>query len=217
MANNSGRIRSTLGQLTSRYVNHDDVYVRFVSLWAIVATVFTLAWIGSYHSLPQGLLRSGNPVASAEYSGSVIREFLILFGWNVGVSVIAIAANTFRSVNTPLGYVLQVIQAPRYATVWGTGSLAIGAGERIVPSIAVIVERNGPMELTAFVAIAVATRGVMIWHQTEGPRWKEPFDRVQSPREWTITRREWTMLVGGYLLLAVANAREALAIAHVAG
>jgi len=135
----------------------------------------------------------------------------------VAVSVIAVAANTLRSVNTPLGYVIEVVQAPRYGAVWGTGSLASGTGERIVPSLTVLVERSGPIEITAFVAIVVATRGVMLWHQESGPRWKEEFERVRSPRDWSLTRREWALLVGGYLLLALACYREAVAIAHVAG
>lgn len=200
-----------------RYVNHDDAFVRFVALWLVVASVFTTAWVLSYVFLPQGLLRGGNPAASADYAGSVPREFLTLFGWNVAVSLIAVAANTFRSVHTPLGYVVQVVQAPRYGAVWGTGSLAIGTGERIVPSLRVIVERSGPMEITAFVAVVVATRGVMLWHQRSGPRWKEEFERVRSPRDWSLTRQEWTLLVGGYLLLAIACYREAVAIARVAG
>jgi hypothetical protein len=207
------RISRTVGT----YVNHDDVFVRFVSLWAIVAIAFTVTWIGSYHFLPQGLLRGGNPLAPAEYAGSVTAEFLTLFAWNVGISVIAIGANTLRSVNTPMGYVIEVVQAPWYGAVWGTGSLAIGTGERIAPSLAVFVDRSGPMEITAIVAIVVATRGVMLWHQKSGPRWKEEFERVRSPRDWSLTRRELALLVGGYLLLAVACYREAVAIAQVAG
>ncbi|WP_231741245.1 hypothetical protein [Halorubrum sp. CBA1125] len=161
-----GRISERIG----RYVNHDDGLVRFVSLWLVVASVFTAAWILSYYLLPQEILRGGNPAAAADYAGSVSREFLTLFGWNVAVSLIAITANTFRSVNTPLGYVIQVIQASRYGAIWGTGSLAIGTSERIAPSLAVLVERSGPMEITAFVAIVVATRSVMLWHQESGPR-----------------------------------------------
>ncbi len=208
-----GRLSARVG----RYVNHEDAFVRFGALWLVVASVFTAAWLLSYLFLPQGLLRGGNPIAPEAYAGSVWREFLTLFGWNVAVSLIAVAANTFRSVNTPLGYVVQVVQAPRYGAVWGTGSLAIGTGERIAPSLAVVVERSGPTEITAMVAIVVATRGVMLWHQASGPRWKEEFERVRSPRDWSLTRREWALLAGGYLLLAVACYREAVAIAGVAG
>ncbi|MFW5934234.1 MAG: hypothetical protein ACOCQL_00110 [Halolamina sp.] len=207
-----GRLSARIGQ----YVNHEDAFVRFGALWLVVAGVFTAAWLLSYLFLPQGLLRGGNPIAPEAYAGSVWREFLTLFGWNVAVSLIAVAANTFRSVNTPLGYVVQVVQAPRYGAVWGTGSLAIGSGERIAPSLAVVVERSGPTEITAMVAIVVATRGVMLWHQAAGPRWKEEFERVRSPRDWSLTRREWALLAGGYLLLAMACYREAVAIAGVA-
>jgi hypothetical protein len=209
----TGRVSNRIGW----YVNHDDVLVRFVSLWVVVASVFTAAWIFSYFFLSQGLLRGGNPGAATEYAGSITREFLWLFGWNVGISLIAIGANTLRSVNTPMGYVIEVVQAPWYGAVWGTGSLAIGTGERIAPSLAVLVERSGPMEITAIVAIVVATRGVMLWHQKSGPRWKEEFERVRSPRDWSLTRREWALLAGGYLLLAIACYWEAIAIAQVAG
>ncbi|AZH26037.1 hypothetical protein [Haloplanus aerogenes] len=208
-----GRVSKRIGW----YVNHENLLVRFVSLWIVVASAFTAAWLLSYFFLPQGLLRGGNPGASTGYAGSITREFLWLFGWNVGVSLIAIGANTLRSVNTPMGYVIEVVQAPWYGAVWGTGSLAIGTGARIVPSPTVLVERSGPMEITAIVAIVVATRGVMIWRQESGPRWREEFDRVQSPSDWSLTRREWALLIGGYLLLAVACYREAVAIAQIAG
>lgn len=216
-ASNTTRLLGRISKRLGWYVNHDDVLVRFVSLWVVVATTFTTAWILSYLFFPQGLLRGGNPGAVTGYAGSVTREFLWLFGWNVGVSLIAVGANTFRSVNTPMGYVIEVVQAPWYGAVWGTGSLAIGTGERIAPSLAVLIERSGPMEITAFVAIVVATRGLMLWHQESGPRWKEEFERVRSPRDWSLTRREWAVLGGGYLLLAIACYREAVAIAQVAG
>ena len=200
-----------------RWVNHEDVLVRFVSLWLVVATVFTVAWVGSYSLLPAGLLRGSNPAASISYAGSVWREFLTLFAWNVGVTLVAVGANTLRSVNTPLGYVVLVVQAPQYGMVWGTGSLAVGSGARIPPSLSVLVERSGPLEITAVVAVVAATREVMLWHQRSGPRWREEFERVRSPRDWSLTRREWAVLAAGYLLLALANYREAVAIAGLAG
>lgn len=207
----------TLSQRIGSIVNHDRVEIRFLSLAGIVSVVFGGAWILSYHFLPQGMLRGGNPVATAPYAGSVAEEFLVLFAWNVAISLLAIGANTFRSVNTPLGYLFVLAQAPRYGAVWGTGSLGVGTGARIEPALSVLVERSGPMEILGIVAIVVATRGVMIWHQQSGPRVKQPFDRVRSPRQWSISRRELVVLVGGYLLLAIANYREALAIAQIAG
>lgn len=212
-----GRSHDRPSRRLSRYINHDDVVVRFVSLWTVLTVVFTVAWVGSYYLLPQGLLRGANPAAPTTYAGSIPREFLTLFAWNVGVTLIAIGANTLRSVNTPLGYVLLAVQVPQYGIVWGTGSLAVGTGRRIVPSLSVIVERSGPLELTGIVAVVVATRGVMLWHQQSGPRWREEFERVRSPRDWSLSRREWAVLAGGYLLLGIANFREAVAIAGIAG
>jgi hypothetical protein len=55
-----GRVSKRIGW----YVNHYDVLVRFVSLWVVVASVFTAAWILSYLFFPQGLLRGRNPGAA---------------------------------------------------------------------------------------------------------------------------------------------------------
>jgi hypothetical protein len=60
-------------------------------------------------------------------------------------------------------------------------------------------------------------RVVVLWHQRSGPRWRGEFERVRSPRDWSLTRREWAVLAVGYPLLALANYREAVAIANVAG
>jgi hypothetical protein len=206
----------TAGERIGRLINHDRVEIRLLSLGTFVGLIFSIAWILSYHFLPQGLLRGPNPVATAPYAGTVAEEFLRLFGWNVGVSLLAIAANTFRSVNTPLGYLFVVVQAPRYGAIWGTGSLGVGTGARIEPALRVLVERSGPMEILGIVAIVVATRAVMIWHQQSTPRRTVPFERVRSPREWEVSGREVAVLVGGYLLLAIANYREAVAIAQTA-
>lgn len=70
---------------------------------------------------------------------------------------------------------------------------------------------------TALVAVAVATRGVMVWHQRSGPRWHEEFVRVRSPREWQVDRREVAVLVGGVALLALANYREAAMVVAATG
>lgn len=134
--------------------------------------------------------------------------FLSIFAWNLGFSLIVVAANTFRSIRTPLGYLVVLVMWVQGAVIWGTNSLAIQTG-RLAPSLSVILGRSGVYELTAFVAIAVATGGVMVWHQASGPRWREEFERVQGPREWTIERREVLVLAAGIVLLALANYREA--------
>jgi len=108
-----GRVSKRVG----RYVNHDDVLVRFVSLWIVVASVFTAAWVLSYLFLPKGLLRGGNPGATTGYAGSITGEFLWLFGWNVGVSLIAVGANTH-------GQLRSARRNLRYPTSSGTAAQA---------------------------------------------------------------------------------------------
>lgn len=191
------------------WVNHDRVLVRFVALWTLSFAVFLLAWTASYLFLPEGLLsRAGGPGPVSTTADTVSSEFLSIFAWNLGVAVIVVGANTFRSVRTPLGYLVVLVMWLQGAVVWGTNSLAIQTG-RLAPSLSVVVTRSGVYELTAYVAIAVATRGVMVWHQGSGPRWREEFERIRHPRDWTVGPRERLVLLAGVLLLALANYREA--------
>jgi hypothetical protein len=124
--------------------------------------------------------------------------------------------NVFRSLRTPASYVVVALVWVQGAVVWGTNSLAIEAG-RLAPSLAVLLGRSGIFELTAYVAVAVATRELMLWHQQGTPRWREEFERVRSPSDWHLSRNEWLVLLAGVALLAVANYREAVMISQVVG
>ncbi|MFB6166130.1 MAG: hypothetical protein ABEJ31_13295 [Haloarculaceae archaeon] len=198
-------------------VNHDDVLVRLLALWTLCAALFTIAWIVSYAVLPEGLLRrASGPGPLSTTAGSRGGEFVSIFAWNLGFALLVVAANTFRSVRTPMGYLVVLVTWVQGAVVWGTNSLSIQAG-RLAPSLSVVLGRSGVFELTALTAIAVATRGVTIWHQRRGPRWREEFERVGRPREWEITRREAVVLLGGVVLLALANYREAAMIVAAGG
>lgn len=191
------------------FVNHESVIVRFVALWSLCFVLFLTAWTVSYLFLPESLLRrAGGPGPLSTTAETITMEFLSIFAWNLGFSLIVVAANTFRSIRTPMGYLVVLIMWIQGAVIWGTNSLMIQTG-RLAPSPSVILGRSGVYELTAIVAIAVATRGVMVWHQESGPRWREQFERVRGPRDWSIGRREVVLLVAGVVLLAIANLREA--------
>lgn len=212
----STRTTAVFGTL-SDYVNHENVLVRFVSLWLVLVTLFTATWYISFHFLPEGLLRSTNTATLLpEYAGSVWLEFATIFAINLTTCAIIAATNTFRSVRTPAGYVVVAIIWLQGAVVWGTNSLAIEAG-RLAPSLSVLLGRSGLFELTAYVAVAVATRELLIWHQQSGPRWREEFERIRSPRDWRLSRREWAVLIAALALLAAANYREAVMISQVVG
>src|SRR6056297_3153229 len=125
------------------YVNHDDPLVRFASLWAVCALLFVGAWYVGYSLLPAGLLRGTNAASALpEYAGSVLAEFLTIFAWNLGVCLLVVAANTFWSVRTPLGYLVVAVNWVQGALVWGTNSLAIPTG-RLAPSLSVALGRSG--------------------------------------------------------------------------
>lgn len=212
----SVRPRAVLGTVGD-YVNHRSVWVRFVSLWAVLVALFVVAWYVSYYLLPEGLLRPTNTSRLLpEYAGSVGAEFLTIYAINVAGCVIIAAFNTLRSIRTPAGYVIVASVWIQGAITWGTNSLALEAG-RLAPSLSVLLSRGGIFELTAYVAVAVATRELVIWHQRSGPRWREEFERRYSPRDWHLSREEWAVLLGGLALLAAANYREALMISRVVG
>ncbi|MDZ7689434.1 MAG: hypothetical protein U5J64_12130 [Halobacteriales archaeon] len=197
------------------YVNHDDVFVRAASFWAFCAVVFVAVWVLSYHLLPKGLLRG----TSLAYFAPVETEraettFMRVFAWNIVFASILVLSNTFRSVETPMGYLALLVVVVQGALVWGTGSLALATG-RIEPSLGTVVGRSGVFELSAYVLIAVSTRGVMLWHQREPPRLREEFVRVRSVRDWSLSRRELLVLLAGIGLLAAANYREASMIAEL--
>lgn len=194
------------------WINHEHVVVRFVALWTLCFGLFLAAWTLSFWLLPEGLLRrTGGPGPLSATASTVGTQFAAIFAWNLGFSLIVVAANAFRSIRTPMGYLVVLVMWLQGAVIWGTNSLTIQTG-RLAPSADVILGRSGVFELTALVAIAVASRGVMVWHQRTGPRWKEEFVRVGGPRDWSIDRREALVLVGGLVLLALANYREAVMV-----
>ncbi|MFC7226087.1 hypothetical protein N0B31_01625 [Salinirubellus salinus] len=213
----TGTAPSTLWSRLSAVVNHENVLVRFVASWVVFTTLFVAAWYVGYYLLPEGVLRGAAGVgARTPYLGNVRAEFLSILGFNLLFALVLVGANTFRSVETPLGHLVLLVTFVQGGLVWGSNSLVIQAG-RLEPSLAVALGRSGLYELTAFVAIAVATRGVMLWHQRSGPRWREEFERVRSVRDWHVSLGEWVMLLAGLVLLAGANYVEAVRVAAVGG
>jgi hypothetical protein len=208
---------TTLRGRLSAAVNHEHVLVRFAASWTVLTALFVTAWYAGYYLLPEGILRGAAGVgARTPYLGTVRAEFLSILGFNLLFALIVVGANTFRSVETPLGHLVLAVTFVQGGLVWGSNSLVIQAG-RLEPSLSVALGRSGLYELTAFVAIAVATRGVMLWHQRSGPRWREEFERVRSVRDWHVSPGEALVLLAGLALLAGANYVEAVRVAAVGG
>jgi len=211
------RASSGLVGTLSRYANNESVAVRFATVWAVCVLVFTVAWTVGYYALPEGLLRGSLGAEAPVVAGTVWGTVARLFAWNLVLGLGPVVAfNTLRSVNTPASYVLLVAVWLQGGLVYGTNSLGIEAG-RLAPSLSTALGRSGVYELTAYVLVGVATRSLLVWHQRSGSRWREEFERVRSPREWSLTRREWVLVLAGIVLLALANYREAVMIHRALG
>ena len=111
-------------------VNHDSVVVRLVALWGLCFALFLAAWTVSYLFLPEGLLRrSSGPGPLSTTADSVTMEFLSILAWNLGFSLFVVAANTFRSIRTPLGYLVVLVMWVQGAVIWGRTRLQSKRGD----------------------------------------------------------------------------------------
>jgi hypothetical protein len=204
-------------RIVSEWLYGDQVLERLAVLWTICALLFTASWTTSYHLLPEGVLRGkllGQyiPVETPR----VITTLLRVFGVNLlaGCGLVALA-NLCQAGRTPLGYPIVMYHAILYGILLGTNSFGISAPARLAPSLKTVLNRSGAFEITAYIAVAVATRGLVIWRQ---PSWLNcrQTEQVGSWRKWWLNRAEIAVIVGAILLLAAANCREAFQIQQAA-
>jgi hypothetical protein len=186
--------------------------VRLAALWLVCALLFTVAWSVSYHLLPEGVLRgrllaARLPVATPQLTTT----FLRVFSFNVLVAGgLVFVANLFRVGDIPLGYVVVAGHSLLYGILLGTNSFGIPAPGRFAPSLATVLGRSGAFEITAYIGLAVATKGLVILRQPSWWSWRS--EQVGSWRRWRLTKTELAMVIGALALLAAANYREALQI-----
>lgn len=202
----------------SRWLHSDKVLVRMAVLWTICALLFTASWTTSFYLLPEGILRGKLP---GQYipveTPRVITTFLRVFGVNLlaGCGFVALA-NLCQAGNTSLGYPIVMYHVVLYGVLLGTNSFGIPAPAHFAPSLMTVLNRSGAFEITAYIAIAAATRGLVIWRQ---PSWLNcrQTEQVGSWRKWRLNRAEIAVIAGAILLLAAANCREAFQIQQAPG
>ena len=201
----------------SQWLHSDKVLIRLAVLWLICALLFTASWSASYHFLLEGVLRGkllGQHIPVV--TPYVITTFLRVFGVNLlaGCGLVAVA-NFCQAGRTPLGYPIVMYHAVLYGVLLGTNSFGIPAPARFAPSLTTVLNRSGAFEITAYIAIAAATRGLIIWRQPSWLNWRS--EQVGSWRKWRLNRAEIAVTAGAILLLAAANWREAVQIRQAPG
>ena len=199
----------------ARWLKGERVLVRLAALWLICALLFTIAWTTSYYLLPEGvlwgkLLGARLPVETPQVTTTFLRIFMVNLLAGCGIVTLG---NLFRVGDTPLGYSVPLMHSVVYGVLLGTNSFGIPAPARFAPSLRTVLTRSGAFEISAYIAIAAATRELAIWRQRSWLDWHG--EQVSSWRKWRLNRAEVAVVVGAILLLAAANYREALQIQQV--
>ncbi|HEX6988223.1 MAG TPA: hypothetical protein VF282_02040 [Bacillota bacterium] len=182
--------------------------LRTLLLLVVVAQVlFWGAWWLGYTLLPEGVLRntSGAAVVPLERLGGVARALAVL-AWNGAAATLFVAcANLLRVRRLPLGTIPPLAYWTLYGLLLGTNSFAAPAPERLAPSLAVLLNRAGVLELNAYLLVAAATAGRARWEQQAW--WGGATRRVQPE---PLGPAGWAMLAAAALLLIAGAVRETL-------
>jgi hypothetical protein len=195
-----------------RLLLHRRLYVRFLSLYALCAALFLMAWAVSYLMLPDGVLRGrtgAQLLAGSEAGDSFLAEWLRITAINLTVGVLfVVAPNLLRSHGYPLGYATPLAWAILYAIYLGTNSFTLPLPEgRMPPSLAVL-GRSGPYEIGAYILAAVATYSLPRF-ELKGRFFRERIESVSSSDRSALTKEQWAGIAVAVIILLAANAWEA--------
>ena len=194
------------------WLKNDNVLLRLVILWLICALLFTISWTISYYLLPEGILRGKLLIGKIPVqTENIITTFLRIFSFNLFVACgLIVFANLFQVGDTPLGYLVVCSHSIIYGILLGTNSFGILAPTRFAPSLITLLSRSGIFEISAYIAIATATSGLVLWKQKS---WRDfHSERVGAPKEWHLNARELIVIALSVILLAFGNLREATQI-----
>jgi hypothetical protein len=194
---------------------HENVLVRVASLWLLGAVLFTVAWVGSYLFLPEGMLRgigfSADLVAESPDAWATFAQIIVL-NLLFGIGAI-VFANHFRISGIPEGYAVALFYAGLYGLFLGTNSFDVSAGAKIAPALSVLWTRSGALEITSYLVVAAATAGLTVWRKES--LFARTSEKVRRVRDVPLGRLEWALLTLGVVLLGVANWQEAADVVGV--
>jgi len=192
-----------------RYLEHEKVTVRFLSLYLLGLALFFASWTLSYLFLPKAIIRGLLPfskLAGAEAAGSLLKEFFTIFGVNLlGFLAIIIGNYILRVRTIAFGYLIPLAWMLMYGLILGTNSFSIQLAEPLAPTLAVF-GRSGLYEMAAAALLAVATNSISANHS-------ETFRSSSSPvpkqERNSLKPEQWVAVAVSILILAAAALREA--------
>jgi len=190
---------------------HRSLLTRALTAWLIGLALFYGAWAASYAWLPAGSFHlPGAAIAqSSGCTSQFINEAVKLFVWNFAVGLAFTAfASLFRSGGLPLGYLVPWLVFLAYGGLLGTNSFACPDPSGPHPvNIAIIWERAGVREISAYLLVAAVLAPLYVWQQPS--LWSPKIERVRSWKEFRLTRDVVAGLLAAVALLAWASVVEA--------
>jgi hypothetical protein len=191
------------------YLGHDNVFVRVVTLWLVGTVLFVGTWIASYYLLPEralnGVVVSPGLVTESPDAWAIFVQ-LVVVNLVLGMGSI-IFGNHFRIGRVPIGYIPPLFWAALYGAFLGTNSFDVSAGGKIAPTLAVVWTRSGVLEITAYLILAAATVGLVVWQKSS--LLARTSEKVRRVRDVPLNRWEVVLAIFAFVLLGIANWQEA--------
>lgn len=199
-----------------RFLMHERLIVRFVTLLALGWIAWYASWALSYMLIPEGALRGKSGaafLAGSDFSDSVLVEFARIAAINLGVAFLfVVLPNRLLHVNGyPLGYLPPLLWFIHYGALIGSNSFTIPRSQPIAPTLDVF-GWSGVYEIAAYCLIAASTHAIAL---SRSPRLfsfqSEPV--VPRPSLQAVNKRGLILAV---LLLLASNLWEAYRIVTAA-
>jgi len=193
--------------MENKFLFNDSIIVRFISLFAIGAILFTGVWYLSYYFLPEGIMqgKTGSAIiVGSDAAPTMLEEWGTIVMYNLGALLVIVLVNFIRFRDRfPLGYITPLGLITMYAVFLGTNSFSIPMAEPMAPTLAVL-GRGGPYEMTGFILMAVATYNQSRIALTEDIHRISPVPR--------LSLEQWVGIGLAIALILLAGWREAAII-----
>jgi hypothetical protein len=205
-----------MADLPNMSLSQDGVLNRVILLYGLHAIVFNVFFVFAYYALPEGFMRGGLQMASAEVvtkQPSFWSQFGMTLFFNMGVvTVIIVLCNFNRVKGISVGYLVPVSLAVTGGLVVGTNSFLADDLDRYssVREAMALGQTIGGLETLGFILVVAATVPLGVYHYRSWWRWSGQWKpkKVMKLRDIRLSRSEAICLVVGVFLLVVAAYRE---------